>query len=224
MMDDTIRIVQITDPYLLADIHYQERLPIQVFEQILGHIGQLSPLPDLLVLTSEILKQRRSNMLHLLKKLNIPFHWVAHEKNAAFNVKGTHFIMLNSWAENQTQGCLGNDTLEFLQNDLEESWAYPCIVTLRHHPLAIRTLSPPKDILKDAKHFLNTIDQFYNIKAVLFGHIHHDFMLERNDIWFFASPAVCPMNPQNPEVVFQYRVLDLTSDGEVETNLVQVEF
>ncbi|WP_299457294.1 hypothetical protein [uncultured Microscilla sp.] len=221
-MDDTIRIVQITDPYLLANIHYPEVLPIQVFENILAHINLLPHPPDLLILTSEVLQQRRNDTLQLLQKLDIPFYWVAHEQNTSFNVKGTHFIMLNSCSKNHSQGYLGNDTLDFLQNDLENSWAYPCIVTLHHHPLAIRTLTPPKDTLKDAGQFLSIIDQFYHIKAVLFGHIHHDFMLERNDIWFFASPAICPISPHNPAVVFQYRLLDLTSEGEVEASLVQV--
>ena len=221
-MDDAIRIIQITDPHILIHAHSKDTTPLAILDIILSHISQLVNPPDMMVLTSEILRQHRNETVHRLQQTNIPFQWVAHQKNIVLNVKDTHFIMLNSLSAEFDYGLLGNDTLAFLENDLEESWAHPCVVTLRHHPLAIRTLSIPGNMLNDATKFLHIIDRFYHVKAVLFGHIHHDFMLERNNIWFLASPAVCPITQQNPDVVFQYRIIDLTQDGEIETSLQEV--
>jgi len=221
-MDDTIRIVQFTDPFLLTNAYSQNTDPLVILEALLKHISQLGKKPDMLIITSEIARQRRSETLHLLQKTGIPFQWVAHEKTIALNVKEIHFVMLNSYTPELTSGLLSDDALSFLENDLEESWAHPCVVTLRHHPLAIRTLTSPRDLLKNATHFLKIIDSYYHIKAVLFGHIAHEFMVERNNIWFMASPSISPTNPQNNDIIFQYRVIDLTQEGEIETSLQRI--
>ncbi|HAS42027.1 MAG TPA: hypothetical protein DCS93_16220 [Microscillaceae bacterium] len=221
-MDDTIRIVQFTDPFLLTNAYSQNTDPLVILEALLKHISQLGKKPDMLIITSEIARQRRSETLHLLQKTGIPFQWVAHEKTIALNVKEIHFVMLNSYTPELTSGLLSDDALSFLENDLEESWAHPCVVTLRHHPLAIRTLTSPRDLLKNASHFLKIIDSYYHVKAVLFGHIAHEFMVERNNIWFMASPSISPTNPQNNDIIFQYRVIDLTQEGEIETSLQRI--
>ncbi|OJJ21086.1 hypothetical protein BKI52_10975 [marine bacterium AO1-C] len=218
-MDDTIRIVQFTDPFLLTNAYSQDTDALVILEALLKHVSQLAKKPDMLIITSEILRQRRSETLHLLQKVRIPFQWVAHEKTIALNVKEIHFIMLNSYSPELTSGILSDETLAFLENDLEESWAHPCVVTLRHHPLAIRTLTSPRDLLKNATHFLKLIDSYYHVKAVLFGHIAHEFMVERNNIWFMASPSISPTNPHDHDIIFQYRVIDLTQEGEIETSL-----
>jgi len=221
-MDDTIRIVQLTDPFLLTNAYSQDTDPLVIMDALLKHISQLGKEPDMLIITSEIAHQRRSETLHLLQKTKIPFQWVAHEKTIALNVKDIHFIMLNSYSPELTSGMLSEETLSFLENDLEESWAHPCVVTLRHHPLAIRTLTAPRDLLKNATHFLNIIDSYYHVKAVLFGHITHEFMVERNNIWFMASPSISPTSPQSQDIIFQYRVIDLTQEGEIETSLQKI--
>lgn len=222
MNDHAIRIIQITDPHLLTQAHNHSLDPLTVLDAILNHITCLATLPDIIILTSEILLQRRSETMHRLRQTKFPFQWVAHQASTAINVKGTHFIMLNSVSTNHNHGLLGDETLDFLKDDLEDSWASPCIITLWHNPLAIRTLTAPKDMLKDANQFLRIIDKVYNVKAILFGHIHHEFMIERNEVWFLASPAICPVDLQNPDIVFQYRVIDLGEDGEIETSLQKV--
>lgn len=221
-MDDTIRIVQITDPHLLTNAYSQDINPLMILDALLRHIQKLAKRPDMILLTSEILKQRRAETVNCLTRTEIPFHWIAHEESIALNVKEVHFVMLNSVSETHVSGYLNDETLTFLENDLEESWAHPCVVTLRHHPLAIRTLSPPKDLLKDSSRFLNIIDKFYHVKAVLFGHISHEFMIERNNIWYLASPSISPMSLHNSDIIFQYRVIDLTQEGELETSLQRI--
>ncbi len=222
-MDDSIRIVQLTDPFLLTNTYNQDDDAFVILDALLKHITQLSKKPDLLIMTSEIARKRRSETLHLLQKTNIPFQWVAHEKTISLNVKGIHFAMLNSYVPSLTNGLLSDETLTFLENDLEESWAHPCVITLRHHPLAIRTLTAPRDLLKNATHFLKIIDSYYHVKAVLFGHIAHEFMVERNNIWYLASPSISPPTPQNQDITFQYRVIDLTQEGEIEASLQKVD-
>lgn len=221
-MDDTIRIVQFTDPFLLTNAYSKDTNPLMILEALLKHITRLAKKPDMLIITSEILRQRRSETVNLLQKSKIPFQWVAHEKTIAVNVKEIHFIMLNSYSKEHTSGLLDDEALAFLENDLEESWAHPCVITLRHHPLAIRTLTSPKDLLKNSTHFLKIIDSYYHVKAVLFGHISHEFMVERNNIWFMASPSVSATIPKSEDIIFQYRVIDLTQEGEIETSLQRI--
>ena len=47
-------------------------------------------------------------------------------------------------------------------------------------------------------------------------------MVERNNIWFMASPSIAANTPKNKEIIFQYRVIDLTQEGEIETSLQKI--
>ena len=82
--------------------------------------------------------------------------------------------------------------------------------------------------LNNPEALFSILDNHPHIKGILWGHIHQEFMLERNGMLLLASPSTCvQFKPQTEkymkdDLAAGYRYLKLHSSGEIETRVIRL--
>ncbi|MBF0195027.1 MAG: phosphodiesterase, partial [Magnetococcales bacterium] len=81
---------------------------------------------------------------------------------------------------------------------------------------------------KNSDDFFDIVDKHSHVKGIVFGHIHQEFFSIRKTISLFGSPSTgLQFTPGTKEVAISnespaYRILNLHSDGKIETEVVRV--
>jgi len=132
-------------------------------------------------------------------------------------------IMLDSFLLNTHAGQLQQDELDLLDTLLEENQDKNVLVCLHHPPVKIGSDWMDSMRLNNPQDFFQVLDKYHHVKAVLWGHIHQEFKVERNGVCLMASPSTCvQFMPGSGEYrrdgrAAGYRYLKLQSSGEIET-------
>ena len=75
---------------------------------------------------------------------------------------------------------------------------------------------------------INRFDRYPTVRAVLFGHIHHELKCKRNGVAYYGSPSTCiQFHPSHEEFALDhrnpgYRWLELHADGTLLTGVNRV--
>ncbi|HAS44969.1 MAG TPA: phosphodiesterase [Microscillaceae bacterium] len=247
-MDNTLRFAQISDLHLYAqkDFVYHEHNTYQTFVQVIDLLKDEIEDLDFILLTGDMAaKQEKEVYYHideLITPLGVKWHWLPGNHDSAtlmqavapklgvqttrvFEAKGWRFILLNSVdpEEQAVEGILPPEELQFLNQHLRDAPDTSTIVALHHQPIALPGAWVDPLGLQNKEEFYAIVDQHPQIKAVIFGHIHHAKLWERNQIQYLAAPATSyQFNPYTPEFS-----LDLLAPGyrlyTLETNTIYSE-
>jgi len=136
-------------------------------------------------------------------------------------------IMLDSFLLNTHAGQLQQDELDLLDDILGENQDKDqdkhVLVCLHHPPVKIGSVWMDSMRLNNPQDFFQVLDNYHQVKAVLWGHIHQEFYAERNGVRLMASPSTCvQFMPEAGEYrrddrAAGYRYLKLHASGEIET-------
>jgi 3',5'-cyclic-AMP phosphodiesterase len=247
-------VAQITDTHLFED----DRKTMfdcptnQTFAAVIATIAQLSPQPDLLLLTGDISQDDSAGSYtyarSLLEPLQIPTYWLPgnHDQNIQaiqtlnhgcisssksftkfFNGLGWQFILLDSSVTQQPHGELSDEQLQWFEQQLA-STDHPTLVAIHHQPIACGLNYMDQIGLRNAEAFLQIVDRHPQIKVILNGHIHQEFATIRNGIHYLGTPSTCIQlkpNQANVEVDDRppgFRLIHLHPDGQIATEVVWV--
>lgn len=208
-----LRVLQITDPHLLADpaggllgVNTRDSLDAVIDKVIKDH-GQ----PDLILATGDIAQDGSEEAYRVfgerLGAFSCTSAWIAgnHDKpdvlarvaseyqaNRRHIIQGGwQFILLDSSVRGQVYGELAEAELEFLASTLEQGPDVPTLIALHHHPVDIGS-EWMKDIgLRNRNAFWRVVERFPQVKIVLWGHIHQEYDLERRGVRLLATPSTC---------------------------------
>lgn len=144
------------------------------------------------------------------------------------NLGAWHLVFLNTHVQDWEAGLLGEDRLRRLDNLMSSQPDVPTLVVLHHPPVPIG--SPWMDAmgLKDAAEFMAIIDKHPQVRAVIWGHIHQEFSLRRNGVYFWGTPSTClqfkpgATHYEGDTLAPGYRRLDLLPDGKIVSEVVRV--
>lgn len=135
-------------------------------------------------------------------------------------------ILLNTCVKGEHSGELSNTELNFLRASLESKIDFHCLIALHHHPVSINSSWMDAMALLNPEEFFNVVDDFDHIRAIIWGHIHQEFELDRNNVKLLGSPSTClQFKPESDEFGIDekspaYRKLILKNDGTVNSRVI----
>jgi len=190
-----LRVAQITDIHLLAEpnakLHGVDTAI--ALQKVIDAIGELSPLPDLMIATGDLAedgsKATYNRLRQLLASVNVPVYVLAgnhddiSEMHVSFvdgNIKFVNtarmgkwnFMFVNSQVVGESYGFISADELSLLRGNLELAGDAPVVVALHHTPMQICPQASCQ--LQNVSEFNQLMHSFPGIKAVIAGHTHVD--------------------------------------------------
>lgn len=253
METSPILIAQITDTHLLApDDGKLLGLPTdQSLAAVIEEIKTLNPQPDRILLTGDLSQDETLGSyerLHQhLRNLNLPAYWIPGNHDIphlmekvlktppaygdkSFKLGGWHFILINSAVPGRVYGHLSQETLHWLDSELEQGGNTPTLVSLHHPPFSIESKWIDKSRLQNPQELFTVLDRYQQVRLVLFGHIHQDFQHDRRGVRYMASPSSSvQFKPKCQQFTLDeiqpgFRLLWLYQDGTYKTQVKRVEF
>jgi Icc protein len=244
------RIVQISDMHVFADKE-AALLGVKTYESLsaLVHLLKNDPRPPDVIILSGDLSQDRSeasyqNIVDIFQDFKIPIYYFPgnHDDGllmARFFPQGSissvknvllgewQLILLDSQKYGAVEGYLPDLQLEFMQECLRNYPGHHAIVALHHQPVPVGCEWVDNLGLKNADTFWDIIKQYPQVKNVLFGHVHQEFVGHKNGVNLYCTPSTCiQFKPKIPTFALDnlppaYRWIDLKEHGELVTGIVR---
>ncbi len=134
-------------------------------------------------------------------------------------------VLLNSQVEGEVGGALSEGELDFLRGKLNEYPKHHTIVCMHHHPVAIGSRWLDRIGLANSNELFEILDQYPQVKAVVWGHVHQNFDEQRDGRRLLACPSTCiQFTPGADDFELDaltpgYRWFRLYDGGELETGV-----
>jgi 3',5'-cyclic-AMP phosphodiesterase len=247
-----LRLVQVTDTHLFAQPD-QKLLGLTTADSltaVVEQINQLSPRPDLALLTGDLSQDGSlgsyQHLLELLRSLELPLHWLPgnHDDLAAmravltaplcfdsqsFAVGGWQFLLLNSQVAGKVYGELSSQSLDRLEQELQAADC-PTLIALHHPPFAIASNWLDKSGLRNPEALFAVLDRHPQVKLVVCGHIHQEFSYQRHGVTYLSCPSTgVQFQPKSSAFALDqnfpgFRQFTLYPDGQFATQVGRVVF
>jgi Icc protein len=235
-----LKVMQISDCHLAADSGFKKHgiNTEQALQKVLDSIYQAKP--DLLIASGDIAdvpsEKAYQKFFEKLKKLNCPILSIAgnhdNKELLAAQVESIEpYIDLGSWqfiglnsngpATQLYGGSLGQKELDFLEEKLKQS-DKPTVIVLHHPPVVPEHNWLEEARLENADEFIKRIGRHPQIKAILSGHVHYAYEIERSGIAYLSCPSTYRQFKGNSQefaidrsMKYGYRKLELDDAGTV---------
>jgi Icc protein len=246
-------IAQVTDIHLFANPSKELLgLPtIQSFQAVLEQLQQLSPLPDILLLTGDLSQDGKSEsyecLQEWLKPLGIPTYWLPgnHDEpqvmeqvlnqapifsQKSFQAGGWQFLLLNSAVCGSVHGQLSPESLDWLNLQLQATSERPTLIGLHHPPFLVHSDWLDSSTLQNSEELFEVIDRYPQVRLVIFGHIHQEFERSRRGITYLGTPSTCiQFMPNSQKFSLDqtkpgFRLLNLYPNGMFKTKIERVAY
>lgn len=251
-MSDPILLAQVTDSHLLAQTTADLRgcNTWNSFKTVLREAVRCNP--DGLLLTGDLAEQGEGeaygHLVSAISPLGLPTYWLPGNHDClpvlqqAFQdlplSQGLTSVDLGPWQlilldsvlfqAKFGEGHLSAQQLQQLQSHLQSHPHKPTLIALHHHPVPIGIDWVDQMQVQNAHEFLTLVNQFSNVKLVVFGHIHHGFQ-QRTDggLSFYGCPSTC-LQVTSPELGVTeerpgFRLFWLYGDGGYRTEVRRVD-
>ena len=182
----------------------------------------------------------------LLGSLPLPHYWIPgnHDElalmkaavgtdNACFRssigVGNWRIILLNSSVAGKVHGCLADAELARLRAAMQEAEEEHLLIALHHNPVPVAAEWLQRHALQNPEALFAELDVQPKVRAVIFGHIHHELRVSRKGVTILGSPSTCvQFHPSSRDFALDdlnpgYRWLALYPDGRLQTGVHRVE-
>jgi len=138
-------------------------------------------------------------------------------------------ILLNSFSSGDDGGRLSAAELIRLRETLEANESSHTLICVHHHPVPMGSRWLDGVALRNPDEFLDIVEQFTQVRGILWGHVHQASDRQRNGIRLLSTPSTCAQflpNSDNfalDEKAPGYRWLELRSNGTIDTQVVWLE-
>lgn len=244
-----IRLVQLTDLHLLADpqaLLWGNLNTRRSMAAVLAHAGQQCFPVDLMVISGDIAEKAEPEayqwVLECFQDLEIPVYClpgnhddpvsmgkILNHANVSteplIRFKAWQIILLNSVAGDKNQGYLAKEQLALLDQSLADRPDLNALIFLHHPPVSIGSDWMDAMGLGNTADFFTVLDQYPNVRGVIWGHIHQEFCAKRHGVWLLGSPSTCvQFAPHSKHFQIDrpgpgYRWLALYPEGQIETQV-----
>ncbi|WP_416670195.1 3',5'-cyclic-AMP phosphodiesterase [Egbenema bharatensis] len=247
----SLRVAQITDTHLFADPEREMMgcVTARSLQAVLAQLQQVQPQPDVLLLTGDLSQDETTESYEQLQShisaLGIPAYWIPgnHDRpelmdqvlatapistQKAIQCGGWNLLLLTSSIAGRVEGGLSAETLDWLEQQLQAS-DHPTLIALHHPPLLIDSEWMDQIGLRNATDLFAILDRNPQVKLVLFGHIHQEFIQTRNGVTYLGTPSTCvQFEPRQAQFAIGsqkpgFRLLTLFPNGSHSTVVQRVE-
>ncbi|MEE8496062.1 MAG: metallophosphoesterase [Xanthomonadales bacterium] len=135
-------------------------------------------------------------------------------------------VLLDSTAPERISGCFSAFCLEQIHASLHDQGRRHTLVALHHQPVAVGAPWIDRYMLESAAQFFEVVDQSERVRCIIWGHVHHDFQVQRKGVTLLGAPSTVAnsmpgaqhftLDPVGPAC----RWLELSARGEVKTGLL----
>jgi len=246
----TISIAQLTDTHLL-DSPEDELRGVKTWHSLKAVLAAVAKQqPDRLLLTGDLADvgsaKAYQNLINLVSPLNLSASWLPGNHDCPETMKRhlhhplfcpPESVSVGNWQlitlstttvlGGYGEGKLPEASLTWLHSELEAKRDYFTMIALHQHPVRIGIDWLDQMGVVNDQALLNIIDQFPQVKIVLFGHIHHAFHHHRNGVDYYGCPSTCTQVVSDDTVdptLHQpgFRQLHLYPNGDHETVIHRV--
>lgn len=248
-----IRIIHITDTHLLKDPDdvFAGLKTQKTFEDVLSKIKERFYPADLLLATGDIVHNDASPETYKrfashIEKLNIKTLTSPGNHDNAKILKQTledgivsftphhiidnwQFIILDSSVENAVNGHLPPEQLELAEHYLQENPKLNALIAMHHHPVSVNCRWLDMSGIDNGEELIKLADKYKNIKIFLWGHVHQDFVSQKNGVKLYATPSTCiQFKPMQFDFSLDdeppgFRWLELHENGQVDTGVIRLD-
>ncbi len=243
-----IQIIQITDPHLTKDKNTEIRAckTYSSFKRVIHWIDS-NEKPNFILVSGDISDDGSIESYLLYKNkiesLNKPFFSILGNHDNYDNFKlifQNNFpivqsiplsdewvlIVLDSTVTGKEGGALINNQLIKIRKLIEINLHKNLIFCLHHHPIEMGFWIDEIG-LQNKDQFLSLILDKPNVKAVVWGHVHHESETTLGSIQFLSTPSTCYQFQENKQIVSKnkpgYRKINLFKSGRLTTSVVRVD-
>jgi 3',5'-cyclic-AMP phosphodiesterase len=250
-MSSDVRLLQLSDPHLLADPDGMLRgvKSLRSLQSVLAHAIQRRNLPDAVLCTGDIVNDDAGGYAHFERELGTLSRPVLcvpgnHDdpalmrrslNQAPFQVGGYvdlgpswRVVLVDSCLPGQASGRIGRHELRQLDSALAGSDRY-AMVCLHHHPVSMASNWLDQVGVENADEFFEVLDAHTRVRAVSWGHVHQCFEGRRHGVRLLGTPSTGgQFLPLSDDFAMDarppgYRRLTLLSDGTIDTEVVWVD-
>jgi Icc protein len=135
-------------------------------------------------------------------------------------------ILMNSSVAGKIDGYFDDEELARLRDLVSSGQARHTLVALHHQPVPVDAPWIDKYRLREADAFFGVLDSVPGVRALIWGHIHHEFAARRNGALLLGAPStVANSLPRTPRFQLDERGagcrwLLLNDDGGLETGIL----
>ena len=246
---DTINVIQITDTHILDEgaPSFSDYDTSASLVKVVKEIKKNESDADLILLTGDLVhestKTSYQKLADHLSVLTTPILCLPgnHDDPVLMNyIMGANgfdtdklirsgrwlIILLNSCLTGEHSGELSDNELEFLRSSLESNPDSHCLIALHHPPVLINSAWMDAMALINAEEIFSVVDDFDHVRAIIWGHIHQEFKLDRNNVKLLGTPSTClQFKPESDVFAIDkkppaYRKLMLKSDGSIKSKVI----
>ncbi len=201
----------------VSDLHIcsQEPIRLQRLTQLVGQLNQWQPKVDALLLSGDLTDKGDSpsyrQLFDVLARLNMPYFWVLgnhdlrtnaiHSATVSPSLNGNYYnwlvdtyalnlIGLDSLQEGQASGFLSEETLDFLQQKLQQYPDKPTLVMLHHPPINSGVDFMDKIKLENHHALADIILNNPQVIRLCCGHLHRSLHTSFADSILSVCPAL----------------------------------
>ena len=106
-----------------------------------------------------------------------------------FTIDCWEIITIDSVQAGKVSGRISDKQLYSLSQEIRSSSAKYIVLCLHHPPVSMQSDWDDKMSLENPEDFFAVIDQYDNIKAVMWGHAHQSSEFNRNGVKLFSCPS-----------------------------------
>jgi 3',5'-cyclic-AMP phosphodiesterase len=106
-----------------------------------------------------------------------------------FEADGWRFILLDSSVPDQDWGALGSAQIEWLKAALAQQPDKPTMLVVHHNPVPVGSPWLDTMTIADADQLLPVLDASPQVRAVLYGHVHQESLVQRGDARYMSAPS-----------------------------------
>lgn len=244
-----MRMIQITDCHLGARPG-QSLLGIDTDESlvdVLHRLSQCERQADFVVASGDVTSDgdvaAYERFLSLLRTcFNRPLAWLSgnHDLDSVMrqfpraqvqreHVEFEHWqlILLNSSVPGEERGEIPQSEIDRLIRCLENNSKHT-LVFVHHQPVSVGCDWIDQYVISNAGQLLNTLSDYPQVKALVWGHVHQEFNSQHRHFSLHATPSTCiQFKPQSADFTLDdampgYRWFNLHADGRLETGVERV--
>jgi len=251
-MTDIIKLLHVTDTHLCADPDktLKDCNTRASFESVLDLAQQDDGWPpDAIVVTGDLshdgTRKAYKAFADLLAPLQCPVYAlpgnhdvppVMYDQLARQQIDTTGSYQLGTWQlilldcflPGEVCGHFDAHELEQLDHYLDNCCLQHALVCLHQQPVPIGSAWLDEVGLDNPDEFFSVLDKHSHVRCVLWGHVHQDFVTERNGVSLMSSPSTCiqfapgAVDFKLDTASAGYRWLELQTDGALKTRVHRI--